>query len=157
MEIISQNPVVAWLVFGVFLIGVEAFTMPGLGLFLAGLGAICTAILIEAGVVGVAAEAAQFAWFFGLTVLWTIVLWVPLQKFRMASKGKTGAGFSNVIGETAIVGKDGLTRGTTGQVTWSGTLMSAELDAASAAETLAAGAQVVIVSVFGTTLKVIPK
>jgi membrane protein implicated in regulation of membrane protease activity len=157
METLLSHPAEIWLGLGAFLIVFEAITMPGLGLFLGGIGALCTGLLVKAGIASEAALGAQVAWFFGLTTLWTAALWKPLLKFRMKSRRKGGIELNNMVGGTATVGEHGLERGRTGQVTWSGTLMNAELEASAAVESLPAGALVVIKSVSGTTLTVIPK
>jgi membrane protein implicated in regulation of membrane protease activity len=147
-----------WLGLGAFLIIFEvAITTPGLGLFLAGIGALCTGLLVKAGVVDGGALGAQVAWFLGLTTFWAAVLWKPLLKFRMQSRHKDGIELNNMVGGTATVGEHGLERGRIGQVAWSGTLMNAELEASAPVETLPAGALVAIKSVSGTTLTVIPK
>jgi membrane protein implicated in regulation of membrane protease activity len=157
MEILLGHPAEFWLGLGAFLIVFEAFTMPGLGVFLAGIGALCTGLLVQAGIAGEGALGAQGAWFFGLTTFWTVVLWKPLLKFRMKSRNKDGIELNNMVGGTATVGDHGLDRGRIGQVTWSGTFMNAELEASAPVESLPAGALVVIKSVSGTTLTVIPK
>jgi membrane protein implicated in regulation of membrane protease activity len=157
METLLSHPTGFWLGLGAFLIVFEAITMPGLGLFLAGLGALCTSLLVKAGITDEGALGAQMAWFFGLTTLWTAVLWKPLLKFRMKSRNKDGIELNNMVGGTATVGEHGLKRGGIGQVAWSGTLMNAELEASVPVEFLPAGALVLIKSVSGTTLTVIPK
>jgi membrane protein implicated in regulation of membrane protease activity len=157
MKEFLHDPVNAWLFAGALIISLEAFTAPGIGFFLGGLGAFCTALLIKAGVVGEASTGAQFAWCFGLTVGWTLLLWKPLRKFRMHRKSRAGdLKNNNLIGETAIVAKTGLKRGEVGQVIWSGTLMNAELGSSAGAD-LPEGAKVQIHSVSGNTLTVIPK
>jgi len=152
------DPIVVWLAVGAALVVFEAMTAPGLGLFLAGLGALCTALTIKAGVIGEEATAAQFAWFFGFTTLWAGGLWKPLQKFRAARTPRKGPveNHSDIVGQTAVVAKGGLTRGKTGQVAWSGTLMSAAVDDASPQDVLPEGTTVHIRSVTGNTLSVSP-
>lgn len=150
------SPAGFWLGLGAFLIVFEAITIPGLGLFLAGIGALCTGLIVKAGIADEGALGAQAAWFFGLTAFWTMVLWKPLLKFRRKGKHKD-VELNNMVGGTATVGEHGLARGRVGQVAWSGTLMNAELEASEPVEFLPAGALVVIKAVSGTTLTVIPK
>jgi membrane protein implicated in regulation of membrane protease activity len=155
MQELLRDPVNAWLTAGALIIAFEAFTAPGLGLFLGGLGALCTALLIRGGVVDQTAIPAQFAWCFGLTVGWAALLWKPLRKFRMHRKSRSGEmKNNNLIGETALVAKGGLKPGRLGQVTWSGTVWNAELESSHARE-LAEGEKVRIQAVSGNTLKVI--
>ena len=155
MEIVLHHPTVFWLILGAALIIFEALTMPGIGLFLAGLGALVTGILVKAGLIEGANIIGQWAWFFGLTTLWVIILWKSLMKFR-TTRGSSQK-FTNVIGETAIAGKEGLAKGRVGQVSWSGTLMRAELDASVLVDFVPPDTQVEIKAVSGTTLIVIPK
>lgn len=157
MDTLLGNPVYIWLAFGAALIAFEALTTPGLGIFLGGLGAICTAVLVQTGVIAIDALALQWACFFGLTIVWAIILWRPLMKFRISGKQGKSPGFSNMVGDTVIVGERGLKRGETGQVTWSGTVMNAELDETAPVNALSAGAKVEIKSVSGNILKVTPK
>lgn len=157
MQALFSNPVYTWLAFGALLIAFEAFTAPGLGIFLGGLGAIFTGILIKANIIGTDDIALQFACFFALTAFWAVTLWKPLMKFRSGGKNKKSSGYNDIVGGTAIVNEGGLKRGGTGQVKWSGTLMSAEIDDAATVSELPAGAQVTITSVSGNVFKVIPK
>ncbi len=156
METLLNNQAYLWLTFGALLVLFEAVTAPGLGIFLGGLGAICTGIIIESGLVPADATPLQFACFFGFTTIWAIALWRPLLKFR-AGKGKGSAGFNIMVGETATVGERGLRRGEMGQVLWSGTVMNAEIDDAAKADFLPAGSHVIIKSVSGNILRVEPK
>lgn len=157
VETLLSNPGYLWLTFGALLIVLEVATVPGLGLFLGGLGALCTGILIAAGWIDMAATALQFTAFFAFTIAWTLALWKPLMKFRTSSKSGTTK-FNNMVGDTAVVhGERGLRRGETGQVSWSGTLMNAQLDKHAQVDALEAGAQVEIKAVSGNTLTVIPK
>ena len=61
---------------------------------------------------------------------------------------------SLLVRETAVVALTGLKRGARGQVRWSGTLMSAELDTSEPAQGLAEGTVVSIVAVKGNVLYV---
>lgn len=152
--------VTIWLLIGASLIILEVITAPGLGIFLAGLGAMSTALVINAGIVAEESIVAQCAWAFAFTVMWIAILWKPLKNFRAAGRNKLSPEdrkeHSDMVGSTAIVGKSGLVRGRIGQVVWSGTLMTAVLDDAHTEETVAEGTQVKIVSVSGTTLTVQP-
>lgn len=155
MGVILSNPVYIWLAAGALLIAFEALTAPGLGIFLGGLGAITTGIFIEAGYIAPDEATMQFASFFGFTTLWAIILWRPLIKFR-SSKGSASS-YSDTVGGIAIVGGEGLKRGETGQVIWSGTHMNAVLEDSAPVDSLPAGTSVIIKSVSGNTFTVTPK
>jgi membrane protein implicated in regulation of membrane protease activity len=155
-ELLS-NPVNVWLAAGALIIALEAFTAPGLGFFLGGLGALCTALVIKSGLVGEASIGAQFAWCFGLTVAWAALLWKPLQKYRMRRKARNQeVKTNNLIGEVVTVAEGGLKRGEVGQVIWSGTVMNAELESPHAQD-LPHGAKAQVHSVSGNILKVTAK
>jgi membrane protein implicated in regulation of membrane protease activity len=95
METLLSHSAYFWLGLGAFLIVFEAITTPGLGLFLAGIGALCTGLLVKAGFVDEGALGAKVAWFLGLTTFWAAVLWKPLLKFRMQSRHKDGIELNN--------------------------------------------------------------
>ena len=140
-----------WLIAGVLLTLAELhFT--GLGFFFAGLGAITTGALIYHETLADVAYIEQFVTFIIATALWTLVLWKPLQHFR-----RPATGYNNIVGETAFVGSNGLTKSKGGEVTWSGTIMKAQLAKNVPLPHLEAGSQVTIVEVRGATLIVKPK
>lgn len=150
------NPSFVWLIIGVLCISFEAFGISGVGFFFAGLAALCVGVLVELGVIGVDSMLLQIAAFCTFTVAWAFLLWKPLRRFRM-NLGKSEAGYSNMIGETAIVSGAGLKAGKTGDVIWSGTVMKAELAPSVGDVEVTTGSQVVIVSIRGATLIVEPK
>jgi len=138
-----------WLIAGALLVALEVFGFSGIGLVFGGLGAICTAIIIQAELVSPESLVAQFAWFFGLTTVWGLLLWKPLQRLH---KNKEGSGYSNIIGDFAITEGTGLTKGTLGSVRWSGTIAQAELSPGSPVQTINGGERVRIVALRGSTL-----
>lgn len=142
-----------WLAVGALFVALEAFGISGIGFLFAGLAALVTGTVIEAGWVGEAEYLAQFAWFFGFTVLWGIVLWKPLRAFQ---KGRKNGGYSNMIGDTVIVGDAGVQKSEPGNVRWSGTIMQAQLAPDCAAGALTVGSKARIVDVKGATLIIEP-
>ena len=143
-----------WLLAAVVLMLVEAFGLPGVGLVFAGLGSLVVGFFIFSGMIAADNEAAQWTLFFISSLLWALVLWKPMQKFRV---GKRHGEYNNIVGGTAYVGGNGLTRKHGGEVTWSGTIMRAELSKAAGVEAVEPGSQVVITEVTGATLVVMPK
>lgn len=134
-----------WLIAGIVFLALEAFGATGVGFFFAGLGALITGLLVEAGV---AADDSllQFAIFFAFTTVSAVLLWKPIKRFRVGS-GKQE--YSNIVGETAIVAEGGIgAQG--GSAQWSGTLMKAEL--APGEGPIAAGVAVEIIGTRGATL-----
>lgn len=142
-----------WLFAGVFFLVLEALGLPGAGLLFAGLGALVAGILISMGLIGEADSLMQFIVFFLATGIWAAILWKPLQKFKTGRQEKK---FNNIIGDTAVVGKVGLSD-EGGRVKWSGTTMNAQLAKEAAGQSLAPGAKVIITDIEGTTLIVKPK
>jgi membrane protein implicated in regulation of membrane protease activity len=149
-----MTPSILWLIAGIALCGAEALIGPGVGIVVAGLAAMCVGLILEMGLAAMDAYAVQAAWFFGLTVVWALVLWKPIRRLRV---GRGSQHYSNIVGEIGEVGAEGLRAGMHGEVRWSGTLMRAELAAGAQVEEIPAGAQVVIVEVKGATLIVRPK
>lgn len=150
----SQHAYNMWLLAGVILMLLEAFGLPGTGLLFAGLGAVSSGGSIYLGLVANDAHTTQFVVFFVATALWTALLWKPLMKARLT---KHTGGYSNIIGDTAYVGSNGITKHAGGEVTWSGTIMKAQLAKHAPVDKVEAGSQVTIVEVTGATLIVKPK
>ncbi len=148
-----MNIIYVWLLAGLLLLIIEVMGAPGAGLLFAGLGALIVGAALHLQLLGLADYVAQFILFFAATVLWALLLWKPLKRFRT---GQNNQHYSNIIGDTAYVGSQGLTR-QGGEVTWSGTIMKARLAKDSMADRLEAGAPVTIVEVAGATLTVRPK
>ena len=148
-----MSTITLWLIAGVAFMAAEAFGAPGVGLLFAGLGAIATGAALYLGIIAEDATTAQFVAFFTTTAAFAFLLWKPLKRFRL---GKSG-GYSNMIGDTAYVGSQGLAKGRPGEDTWSGTIMKAELAADAKEENLEAGSAVAIVEVVGAKLIVTPK
>ena len=142
----------SWLIAGVAFLVFEALGMPGAGLLFAGLGALATGSFIHLGYIAQTDTLMQFITFFLTSGVFAVLLWKPIQKFKgNQQKNK----FNNIVGDTAVVGKDGL-GANGGEVKWSGTIMTAKL-ADDVTGTLASGTKVVITDVQGTTLVVKPK
>lgn len=143
-----------WLCAAVVLMLVEAFGLPGVGLVFAGLGALVVGFGVFSGVIAPDNPAAQWTLFFIASLIWALTLWKPMQRFRV---GKRHGEYSNIIGGTAYVGAGGISRKHGGEVTWSGTIMRAELARNAGVEHIEAGTPVVITEVHGATLVVQPK
>ncbi len=141
-----------WLVAGVLCLLAEAMGASGIGFLFAGLGALTAGILITLGHIAADGYAAQWVAFFIATAAWTAILWAPLKKAR----GSKNAGYSNMVGDVAFAGSNGITKNS-GEATWSGTIMQARLTEDTATEKVEAGAQVIITAVSGATLIVKPK
>ena len=143
-----------WLAAGVICMAADVFGITGAGLMFAGLGSLVVGTLIHLGLLATDAYVTQFVVFFTATAVWALLLWRPLQKLRV---GKRKSEYHNIIGETAYVGSNGLTKQAGGEVTWSGTIMKAQLAKTAHIEQLDAGSQVIITDVTGATLIVKPK
>lgn len=139
---------ILWLIAGAALLALEAFGIPGVGFLFVGLGALATAITLEIGVITEMDYVSQFACFFITSGVLTVLLWKRLKTWRIGKES-----YSNMIGDTATVGKGGLSKGKEGTVHWSGTTMRAIL-AEDAAAQLAEGASVTITAVKGTLVSV---
>lgn len=142
-----------WLVAGVLFFALEAIGISGIGFLFAGFGATTVGSLVYYGTLPQEDIINQFVVFFVTTALWAVLLWKPLQKFRLRNPAQ---GYNNMIGETAYVGASGIDE-KGGEVTWSGTIMKAQIANGASAKRLEAGSQVTIVDIVGTTLMVKPR
>ena len=153
-QVFLTHPATVWMVVSVVFLLAEAFGIPGVGLLFAGLGALVAGLCVYGGVVAEESHNAQFIVFFVFSLVWAMLLWKPMQKFRV---GKRHGEYHNIIGTTAYVGGSGISRKDGGEVTWSGTIMRAELSASAGVDSIESGSAVVIVEVNGATLVVKPK
>ena len=146
-----MTPSIFWLLAGAIMLALEAFGAPGIGLLFAGLAAIIVGVATHNGIVGETAYIAQGALFFTFTAIFAALLWKKLKAWRLNPSSNE---YQNMIGDSAVIALSGLQKGAVGQVRWSGTLMSAELDATESAHGLAEGTRVVITAVRGNVLVV---
>ena len=127
-----------WFIAGAALIAIEIFLVPGTGTIFAGLGAITVgAVLIAGWIEGVNG---QFILFFFSTAIWAAVLWKPLKK--MMNSG--GSGYSDMVGDMAVVYGEPLEKGKRGQVQWSGAIMNCEIAPQESTEKILPGTDVTI-------------
>lgn len=154
MENLLHHPGSLWLAASVCFMLMEAFGMPGAGMLFAGAGALLAGLAVFLGLVGAEDVAFQFTLFFAFSLAAALLLWKPMQRFRV---GRRHGEYHNIIGGVAYVGSNGLSRTHGGEVTWSGTIMRAELARSAGVEALEAGAPVVITEVSGATLIVKPQ
>ncbi len=139
-----------WLIAGMVCLALEAFGISGIGFLFAGLAAIVVAVFIELNIVETGAYIAQFAWFFGLTMVWASLLWNPMRRFKIGKN--TEPAYQNIVGDTAVVIEAALEKGKRGQVRWSGTVMQAEIAEDEKTTRIEVGSHVHIHAVKGSTL-----
>jgi membrane protein implicated in regulation of membrane protease activity len=114
------------------------------------LGALSVSILLATEQAAALSPIAQIAWFFGFTILFGLLLWKPLKRWRLPSAKSDS--YSNMIGDTVVVEELRLSQGIVGKVKWSGTVMNAEL--APERATAEVGEKLEIIAVKGNTLVV---
>ena len=148
----SLSPALLWLLIGAVALVLEVMGVSGIGLLFAGIGAFFVGILIETGIAPADGYLIQVAWWFLFTALSALLLWKPFRRLLQRQKHH----YSNMIGDTAVIGPEGLKPGETGHARWSGTIMQARLAPHCAVDSVAAGAQVRITGVQGATLLVEP-
>jgi membrane protein implicated in regulation of membrane protease activity len=148
-ELIQNNVIISWIIFGLFLIVAETFIIPGIGLLFAGLSAIATASLIYYNIISQTSYIIQFAAFFAITGIWAILLWKPIKRFHSKSKEDN---YNNIIGTTAIIYHNDLLKGSLGQVKWSGTIMNARIADDETAQVIVKNTEVTIVATSGNNL-----
>lgn len=149
-----MTPATLWLIAGVAFLAMEALGLPGVGFLFAGLGALSVGALVSFEQLAADAVTLQWVVFFVATGIFAALLWKPMQRFHLNRKSHS---YSNMVGDTAYVGSQGLKKNAIGEVTWSGTIMRAELAADAGVESLSAGAAVTIADVEGAKLIVRPK
>jgi membrane protein implicated in regulation of membrane protease activity len=147
-------PSILWLLAGAAFLAIDAFGMPGIGFLFIGLGALVTGIAVEAGLAGAGDYVSQFAIFFVTSGVLTALLWRKLKAWR--TNPSATERFSNMIGDSATIGKGGIAPGKEGALQWSGTTMRAVL-APEITTALAEGAAVTIVAVKGNVVTVKPR
>jgi membrane protein implicated in regulation of membrane protease activity len=135
-----------WLIAGGVLFAVEVFIMPTMILAFAGMGAVITGILLGAGIIN-SAEV-QAATFFGGTILSATGLWFPLKNLY----GSSDNGYTDLAGQTAVVGEKGIEKGKKGEVQWSGSIWNARLSPDSKSDKVEGGGEVIILKVDGGVL-----
>ena len=152
MEAMDLNQAaLIWLVLSAVFFVLEVSLIPGIGFLFAGFAAITVGGLVNFGVVSSEAYFAQFAYFFGLLFAWAAILWYPIKAFRNKNKGDD---FQNIIGDSAIVSGNELTKNKNGKVKWSGTTMKARLYADDAKDKVKKDDEVFVVAINGNTLTV---
>lgn len=149
------GPELLWLLLGIAAVLAEVLAVaPGIGLLFTGLGALGVSLLLYSLPGADISLLGQLTWFLAFTAVWAVLLWKPMKRWRMPS-AKSGT-YSNIVGDRATVGAEGLRKGEQGQVTWSGTVMNAELADDAAVQSVPAGEIVKIVAVQGNTFFVKP-
>ena len=135
------SPQTIWFIAGAALVAIEIFLVPGTGIFFSGLGAITVGTALIAGwIVG---GNSQFILFFLSTAVWAALLWKPLK--QLMNSGNSG--YSDMVGDTAVVYGDPLEKGKRGQVKWSGAIMNCEIASQENTETILPGTDVTITEV----------
>jgi len=142
------SPHTLWLIAGASLIAIEIFLVPGSGVLFAGLGAITVGGAMVAG--WVHGTENQFILCFLSTAVWAAILWKPLKKMMNSD----GSGYSDFIGQTAIVHGEPLEKGKRGELKWSGTIMSCEISPEESAEEILPDTEVTIIEVSQGILRV---
>lgn len=138
-----------WFLASILFFFVEAFGVSGIGLLFAAIAAFCVGIVLQMGFLDSANPISQGATFFSLTAFWAAVLWKPMKNIHF---GKPRRRHHDMVGRIAVVGEEGLYKGKTGNVTWSGTTMRARMADDAAMDEAVAGEELMIVKVDGSTL-----
>lgn len=147
----ALNSGLLWLVLGFVFVLMEIFAvMPGIGLLFAGLGALCTALLLYSVPEHGVSLVGQGVWFLAFGTFWAAILWKPLKNWRLSSGA--GGGYHGMIGQDVTITGSPLTKERMGQVLWSGTVMNARLAPDDTQEALPVGSLAVIVAVDSNTV-----
>lgn len=138
-----------WFIASILFFLMEALGVTGIGFLFAALGAFCTGILAQLDYLPATDYLAQGAVFFTLSALWAVVLWKPLKNLRLSRPAEN---HHDMIGRYATVTEAGLVKDSLGQAHWSGTTLRARLADDASIASAAAGEELKIVAVDGSTL-----
>jgi len=134
-------PHTIWFIVGIVLIVIEIFLIPGTGILFAGVGAITVGGVLILDWTHKIDN--QFILFFLSTGFWAGLLWKPLKNLMNSED----SGYSDFIGEIAVVYGEPLDKHKKGQCKWSGTIMSCEMAPEESSQIIAADTEVIIVGV----------
>jgi membrane protein implicated in regulation of membrane protease activity len=134
-------PHTIWFIVGIVLIVIEIFLIPGTGVLFAGIGAITVggALILD----WTHEVDNQFILFFLSTGIWAGLLWKPLKSLMNSED----SGYSDFIGETAVIYGQPLEKNKKGQLKWSGTIMSCEIAPEESSQKILVDEEVIIVGV----------
>lgn len=107
---------------GMITIVIEMFFMPGLGFLFFGMGCLTTA-----GIICYFPNMLDYQYILigGMSVIWFTLLWKPLKHY--IHKKKESDHIFDIIGSKVKIIDADILPGTTGKITWSGTIMNARL------------------------------
>ena len=135
-EYFITNPGILWVMVAVVCIVIEV-SIPGIGGLFSGVAALTLGARLILGVIHPETVVGQFAWFFGLTIVWAAILWIPLKKMMKPSE----EAYSDIIGTHAEVASK-LEKGKLGTVKWSGTIMRSRIVETSEVDSIDEGQEV---------------
>lgn len=116
-----------WTFIGIMLMALEIFGVPGIGILFAGFSAISVAVSIFFSPDLNDNIGSQLLYFLLFTAFWAAVLWIPLNKFINYDDD---GNYSNIIGTYGtVIGY--IAKDNVGEVSWSGTIKRAMIDASS--------------------------
>lgn len=138
-----------WFLASILFFVAEALGVSGVGLLFAAIGAFCVGLSLQFGLLAEENTIFQGAAFFGFTALSALLLWKPMQAFRVNQKSDI---HHDIVGRTAVVAGDGLVKEKQGLAQWSGTTMTARLASDASLNAAAVGEELKIVRVDGATL-----
>jgi len=153
MAFLLTHLTLLWLLLGTSFIIAEAFLVPGVGFFFAGLGAFSIGGLLAFGILSTSDFFLQLGYVSLATLGWTLLLWKPFKRYISSRHDRE---YSNLVGEEATVASLTLEKRKKGHIYYSGTTMSALLDERSIVDQLPQGATVYITHISGTTASVMP-
>ena len=138
-----SEPII-WALIGIALLSIEAFALQGMGILFAGFAAISLGVSIFNNPEAFDGEIGkQFSYFFGYTIGWAALLWLPLKYFYgYASEDE----YKNIIGTYGTV-EENFGRDEIGKLRWSGTTVRAKIDDTSVATDLKAKSHVRVTAI----------
>ncbi len=145
----AEYPEVIWAIIAAFFFIIEVGVVTGFGFFFAAVAALTMSLLLVTDVIDPTSFWWHVGYFFVLTAFWTILLWKPVKRWF----GDKAMGYNDMIGSRAIAEED-LSKGKTGKVRWSGTIMRARVAESAKKDKLEAGTELYVVDKDGSVLLV---
>ncbi|MEM6603249.1 MAG: hypothetical protein AAF621_04295 [Pseudomonadota bacterium] len=128
----SYDPVV-WAFIGITLLSIEAFAIQGMGILFTGFAAICVGVTVYNDMEALDGDiGSQLSYFFGYTLMWGALLWMPLRHFIGYAREDE---FKNIVGTFGVVHRT-FGRDEVGYINWSGSIVKCKIDEKSAAQEL---------------------
>ncbi|WP_347938574.1 NfeD family protein [Rickettsia oklahomensis] len=123
MFMINNYPTNIWLIIGLICLVIELFTVSSIVFLFFGLGALSNTLMVYNYNINLQNQIMIFSI---LSLIWFIILYLPLKKYVYSTTAKA-ENYSDMVGKTVEIHSSTISSHTIGQVKWSGVIMNAYL------------------------------